>query len=109
MLKGIDINSLLDAIYIVGSIIIALGMKMKWWKQSDFSIAREITLDALKDGLGHVEIASKISNVTKLTDKQALLEVRETVSDLRGDEKPLAKRVQRAGRKLIWRLLDGGL
>ena len=108
-MKHVDINLLLNVLQILGSAIILIGIKMKWWKTSDFKIAKQIALDGFLAGTAHDEIASMIADKTKLTAAQAIVEVREIKKDIDGDKKPLSKRVQRAGRKLLWRFFDGGL
>lgn len=108
-LKNLDINQLLTVLEILGTVVLLLGVKMKWWKASDFKIARPIIEEGIKAGLSHDDIASKVSSATKLNDVQALTEIREVVTDLKGDKKPLSKRIQRVGRKLLWRIFDGGL
>lgn len=108
-IKDIDLNLLLDVLKVFCALVILIGVKMKWWKSSDFKIADKIAIEGIKAGLGHTEIASRISDNTKLTATQALVEIREVKKDLSGDKKPIAKRAQRAGRKLLWRLFDGGL
>jgi len=108
-LKDIDINSLLTAVEIIGTLIILIGIKMKWWKPSDFKIAKDIIKKGLKAGKDHETIAVEVSADTKFTATQAIKEVREIHSELKGDKKPFSKKIQRVGRKLLWRVLDGGL
>ena len=108
-LKSIDINALIQAAEIIGTIIILIGLKMKWWKQSDFAIAKDIVKSGLAVGKDFEALAVEVSAETKFTAPQALKEVREIHAELKGDKKSVGKKIQRVGRKLLWRVLDGGL
>ncbi len=109
MMDTIDWSRVIEIVYWIISIIGIIGVKMKWWKKSDFAVAGEIIKSGIKAGAVHEVIASHVSEKTKFTMTQALKEVREINVEMKSDNKSKSKKLQRAGRKLLWRFFEGGL